>query len=160
MSSQRGELRPTSGWDLLASLGHLSTFQRVSRLGSVTSPHSSSGHQPNFAALNRGHHLYSTGRPSRWGLAHILVFTATCVADADIIFLSCLWSPYVIPQTIIFLLCGFHLSSLWSPYVIGQTITFLPGNFYLLSFFPRLISAVWDWMSTILPHNGVALVRI
>jgi len=25
------------------------------------------------AALNRGRHLYSTGRPSRWALAHILV---------------------------------------------------------------------------------------
>jgi len=25
------------------------------------------------AALNRGRHLYSTGRPSRWTLAHILV---------------------------------------------------------------------------------------
>jgi len=33
----------------------------------------SSGHQPNFAALNRGRHLYSAGRPSRWALAHILV---------------------------------------------------------------------------------------
>jgi len=32
--------------------------------------------QPNFAALNRRCHLgglYSTGRPSRWALAHILV---------------------------------------------------------------------------------------
>ena len=47
----------------------------------------------------------------------------------------------------------FHLvvSSLWSPYVIGQTIIFLPCNFYL-SFFLRLISAVGDWMSTILPY--------
>jgi len=35
--------------------------------------HSSSGRQPNFAALNRGRHLYSAGRPSRWALAHILV---------------------------------------------------------------------------------------
>ena len=26
------------------------------------------------AALNRGRHLYSAGRPSRWPLAHILVF--------------------------------------------------------------------------------------
>ena len=26
------------------------------------------------------------------------------------------------------------------------------GFFYLLSFFPRLISAVADWMSTIIPH--------
>jgi len=25
------------------------------------------------AALNRGHHLYSEGRPSGWALAHILV---------------------------------------------------------------------------------------
>ena len=32
-------------------------FQRVSRLGSVTAWHSSSGRQPNFAALNRGRHL-------------------------------------------------------------------------------------------------------
>jgi len=42
-------------------------------IGSVTARHSSSGHQPNFAALNRGLHLYSAGRPSRWALAHILV---------------------------------------------------------------------------------------
>ena len=34
---------------------------------------SSSGRQPKFAALNRGRHLCSTGRPSRWALAHILV---------------------------------------------------------------------------------------
>jgi len=44
----------------------------ASRLG-VTERHFSSGRQPNFAALNRGHHLYSAGRPSRWALAHILV---------------------------------------------------------------------------------------
>jgi len=74
VSSQYGELRPTSGWDLLASSGHPSKFQRVSRLGSVTARHSSSGRQPNFAALSRGRHLYSAGRPSRWArLAHILV---------------------------------------------------------------------------------------
>jgi len=34
---------------------------------------SSSGRQANFAALNRGHHLCSAGRPSGWALAHILV---------------------------------------------------------------------------------------
>jgi len=34
---------------------------------------SGSGRQLNFAALNRGRHLYSAGRPSRWALAHILV---------------------------------------------------------------------------------------
>ena len=44
-----------------------------SRLGSVTARHCSSGCQPNFAALNRGRHLYLAGQPSRWALAHILV---------------------------------------------------------------------------------------
>ena len=46
---------------------------------------------------------------------------------------------------------------LWPPYVIGQTIIFSSCFFFLLSFFfffffPRLISAVGDWMSTILRH--------
>jgi len=63
---------------------------------------------------------------------------------------NCLWSPYVIGQTIIFSCC------LWSPYVIGQTIIFSSCFFlsFCLSFFffPRLISAVGDWMSTILRH--------
>ena len=52
---------------------HPSTFQRVSRLGSVTARHSSSGCHPKFVALNRGCHLYLAGRPPRWALAHTLV---------------------------------------------------------------------------------------
>jgi len=35
ISAQYGELRPSSGWDLLASLRHTCKVQRVSRLGSV-----------------------------------------------------------------------------------------------------------------------------
>jgi len=50
---------------------------RVSRLGSVTARHSGIGRQPNFAALNRGRHLYSAGQPSCWALAHILA--ETCI---------------------------------------------------------------------------------
>jgi len=73
MSSHYDELQPTSGWDLLASLGHPSKFQLVSHLGSITAWHSSSGHQPKFAALNRGRHLHLTGWPSSWALAHTLV---------------------------------------------------------------------------------------
>ena len=72
--SEYGDFSPTNGWDPLASLGHPNKFQRVSRLRSVTARHSSSGRQPNFAALNRGRHLYSAGRPSRWALAHISSF--------------------------------------------------------------------------------------
>jgi len=71
MSLQYGELRSTSGWDCFVSLGHPSICQRVWRLGSVTARHSSSGRQPNFAAMNRGRHLYSAGWPSRWALTHI-----------------------------------------------------------------------------------------
>jgi len=40
---------------------------------------------------------------------------------------------------------------LWPPCVADADIIFLPCGFYLL-FFPRLILAVADWMSTILPH--------
>ena len=32
-----------------------------------------SGRRLNFVALNRGNHLCSAGRPSRWALAHVLV---------------------------------------------------------------------------------------
>jgi len=81
MYSQYGELRTTSDWDLLASLRHPCKFQQVSRLGSITARHSSSGRQPNFAVLNRGRHLYSAGRPSRWVLAHISsVLSVHCTA--------------------------------------------------------------------------------
>jgi len=73
MSSQYGELQPTNGWDRFTSLGHPCKFQWFLRLGSITARHSSSGRQLNLAALNRGHHLYSAGPPSRWALAHILV---------------------------------------------------------------------------------------
>ena len=42
---------------------------------------------------------------------------------------------------------------LWPPIVIGRPLYFCTViPFYLSSFFPRLISAVGDWMSTILPH--------
>ena len=57
--------------------GTQANFKGVSRLSSVTARHSSSGRQPNFAALNRERHLYSAGRPSRWALAHNLVLLSS-----------------------------------------------------------------------------------
>ena len=60
--------------EIFVSLGHPCKFQRVSRLGSVTARHSSSGRQANVAALNRRCHLYLAGRPSRWALAHISIY--------------------------------------------------------------------------------------
>jgi len=43
---------------------------------------------------------------------------------------------------------------LWPPCVADADIIFLPCGFFLSFYFfiPRLISAVADWMSTILPH--------
>jgi len=49
VSSQYGELRPTSGWDQLATLGHCSKFQPVLRLGFISAPTLLNGGQPNFA---------------------------------------------------------------------------------------------------------------
>jgi len=51
MSSQYGELWPTTGWDL--SLRHPCKFQQVSRLGIVTAWHSSSGRQPDCGIEQR-----------------------------------------------------------------------------------------------------------
>ena len=92
----------------------------------------------------------------------------------------CPWDFYSRPMkygAIIFLPCGYYL--LWSPYVIGKPYIFSSCDFYLSiflmvalcnkadhnifmlflsssssssSFFPRLISAVGDWMFTILWH--------
>jgi len=64
-------------------------FQRVSRLSSITAWHSSIGHHPNCAELNRGRHLYSAGRPSRWALAHILVVYMTIRVSGQRKFCSC-----------------------------------------------------------------------
>jgi len=42
------------------------------------------------AALNRGHHLYSAGRPSRWALAHILVYnTSHAHANLGFVYALC-----------------------------------------------------------------------
>jgi len=49
MSAQYGKLRPINRWDLLASLGHPSKFQRVSHLAFVTALTSLTGGQVNFA---------------------------------------------------------------------------------------------------------------
>ena len=111
MFSQYDELRPTNDWDPFGSLGHPGKFQRVSRVGSVTARRSSSGHQPNFAALNRRRHLYQAGRPSRWPLAHILVmtyFTNLSVASNALASCSTLG--------IVFELCFESYASLQLPY--------------------------------------------
>ena len=81
--------------------------------------------------LNSGRHLCSAGRPSGWALAHILV-------------------------SFYFMAALLNREFLWPSCVIRQAIIFMPWfllrSFFYLSFFPRLILAVVDWMSVILPH--------
>ena len=73
MFPQYGELPSTNGWDLLASLGYPQQISTGFASWQRYCTASGSGRQPKFAALNRGRHLCSAGRPSRWALAHILV---------------------------------------------------------------------------------------
>ena len=65
-------------------------------IGNGTARHTSSGRQPNFAALNRGRHLYSAARPSRWALAHILVIF-------NFVVLSVRYTQWTIKSDILFL---------------------------------------------------------
>ena len=71
MSWQYGELRPTRGWDRFTSLGTPANFNGFRVLSALMHGTLVVG-VSQTAALNRGRHLYSAGRPSRWALAHIL----------------------------------------------------------------------------------------
>jgi len=73
MSPQYGELRPTSSWDRSGIWGTPANFNSFCVLAVLLHGSQVVEHQPNFAALNRGRHLCSAGRPSRLALAHILV---------------------------------------------------------------------------------------
>jgi len=71
-----------NGFRILAALLHGSQVVGVSK---------------KFAALNRGRHLCSAGRPSRWALAHILVLSISnsfhsCLFPSSL--LPILWEDY------------------------------------------------------------------
>jgi len=63
-----------------------------------------------------------------------------------------LWSPYVIGQTIYIFMLWFVMVALWNRADHYIFALWLLLSFFLLFLFPRLISAVADWMSAILPH--------
>jgi len=115
MYLQYGELRPTSVWDRFTSLGHPCKFQRLSRLSSVTARQSSSERQPDFAAMNRGRHLCSAGRPSRWTLAHI---SSYCHKNAWL-FMVALWNWALWNICILLFLSSIFFSS---PVLSGRTL--------------------------------------
>ena len=60
------------------------------RLAGNTSPKISPKIRQIFAALRRRRHLYLAGRPSRWALAHSLVFTSfSCLEVCDMSIFTC-----------------------------------------------------------------------
>ena len=62
-----GPLEAETCWIVWGTPAHFNGFRVLAALLHGTR------RQPNFAALNRGRHLYSAGRLSHWALAHILV---------------------------------------------------------------------------------------
>jgi len=93
-----------NGFRILAALGQL---------------HGTNGRQPNFAALNKGRHLYSAGRPSCWALAHISSSSSALphIAHANHYFLST--HPY------------FSINPIVLPFVTLKTA--LPGRSIAMS---------------------------
>jgi len=87
------------------------------------------------AAFNRGRHLYSAGRLSRWALAHIsskyYIHNNTPCSKSQNDFCSFRGLIWLLTR------CFKLLSFLWSPYVIMQSIIFLPCDFYLLLLYGR-----------------------
>jgi len=114
------------------------------------------------AALNRGRHLYSAGRPWRWALAHTLVLSLTLEALQGKRCQESLLSGFRRGRSVRAKISG-KRSSLGNIFMAALcnrgAIIFLPCSFFLsisylsvFLFFPRLISAATDWMSTILLH--------
>jgi len=124
----------------------------LSYIGSVTARHSSSGRQPNFAALSRGHHLYSAGRPSRWASAHnLVVFNSLPYLSVSSVFLvlcsrlSCLLASFwtyvnkyfIAHRILLYLTCN---SMIWTcetllPYNIATVLshTYTYNNYWIIT---------------------------
>ena len=163
MSLQYGELRPTSGSDRLTSLGHPCKFQLVSRLGSVTAWHPVVGVSQTLRRWTEGatdirqgdHHVghWPTSLVlsiSRWAMRHGYgQYMALATA------LSALRRPLLFAQTLVSaILCSICMSVFIMVVLCNRADHYIFALWFLSSsiIFPRLISAVGDWMSTILPH--------
>jgi len=59
-------------WRVWGTPANFNGFRALAALLHGVARLSSTGRQQNLAALNRGRHLYSAGRPSPWALARIL----------------------------------------------------------------------------------------
>jgi len=116
MSPQYGELRPTSAWDRLTSLGYPCKFQLFSHLGSVTARHLVVG-------ISQTLRRWTEGATYIWQGDHHVGHWPTFLVIYEL-------NVYQFARSF-----WHHSLFLWSPYVIGQTIIFLPCGFYLSVFF-------------------------
>ena len=124
MCPQYGELRPTSGWDRLTSLGCPCILRRWTEGATyIRQGDHHVGHWPTFLVIYCKSPDKSILKPS------LILYLQVTQPISNMFF----WSPYGIGQTIIFSCCG---------------LFFL----LLLLSFPRLMSAAADWTSAILPH--------
>jgi len=130
-------------------LGHPTKFQLLSRLCSVTARHVVVG-VSQTAALNRGRHLRSAGRPSRWALAHISSCLSLCA------FLFFLWPPCVADVALYFchvvsfffyLSFGQGSSLLWTqtlrPFYSRPIALTLQGRSFRLMMYASVCVTVW-----------------
>ena len=115
----------------MASLGHPSKFQRVSRLGSVTAWYSSSGRQPNFAALSRGQGGHHVGH---WPTFLVKIRTVCSVTHG-------IGNVIDIPE----LRCDLYSSMIWT--VCGQTKFSVTCIIYCIIYL-SLIMYQWQTLNT------------
>jgi len=88
-------------------------------------------------------------------LDHMQIIYTTLHTDNHTVYLTTQFlqagCPSCSPTNSVKALKALAMAALWPPYRAGHYI--LPRGFFLSSFFfPRLISAARDWMSTILPY--------
>ena len=158
MSSQYGELQPTNSWDQSVSFGHPSKFQRVSHPGFVTAPTLLNGGQQNFAqclAISWACTLYIyifRGSCCLTEFRHVQNSPCVQVFENRLAFgkvrgyffghgVHCIIICLVLVEFVLFMAV---LHSRCGHYIFVLFLSFF--------FFPCLISAVTNWMSTILLH--------
>jgi len=121
----------------------------LSYFGSVTARHLSMG-AIQTAALSTGRHLYLAGRPSRWALAHIVVFCniwtwdmwhVWCVVEWSTITSLVIYSPLFSPYLYLFINMLFDVGSQFNELYASLACERL--QFYVLSFFAEKIG--WWW---------------
>jgi len=162
MSPQYGELQPTNGWDPSRSLRHPCKFH--SRLGSVTARHLVAGVSQTLwrwtedatcvrqATITLGIGPHSSHYKILLNYCNKVIIEVGTQNDKIIVKCSTLWDIlYFAVNSLASDVCiSLFMVALWN-----RADHYIFARWFLLSFFfffRRLISAVADWMSAILPR--------